>query len=164
MQAPARSARRLGLILVAAGFHLALAGCAMRGGAGDALARAEVTRNSQKLAGVWEGTSVSDCRGMSPCIGLRHITFAMLPSASGGLNGFYRCERITSGCKFYNDRGLITSALVDRRIFSANIEFQDDQECIFRSLAEPFEMEGRFFCKQRAIEIDRGVWRAERTF
>jgi hypothetical protein len=164
MQAPARSARRLALILLAAGFHLAFAGCAVNRSAGDQLTAAEMTRNSQKLAGVWEGTTVSDCHGMSPCIGLRHITFAILPNATGGLDGFYRCERITSGCKFYNDRGLITSASVNRRVFSANIELQDDQECIFRSLAEPVEMEGRFFCKQRAIEVDRGVWRAERTF
>jgi len=59
---------------------------------------------------------------------------------------------------------VITEASIDRRLLSVRIELRDDQNCIFRSLAAPVEMEGRFLCKQRAIVIDRGVWRAERSF
>jgi hypothetical protein len=110
------------------------------------------------------GTSVSDCAGMTPCLGLRWISFTMLPGATGGLDGFYRCEQNTAACESYNDRGVITGASVNRRVFSFNVEMPDDERCIFRSLAAPLKMEGRFYCKQRAIEIDRGVWRAEHSF
>lgn len=116
------------------------------------------------LAGVWEGTSVSDCSGMTLCEGLRWITFTMLPASTGDLDGFYRCEQNTAACESYNDRGVITEASVNRRLLSVNVALPDDQECIFRSLAAPVKMQGRFYCKQRAIEVDHGVWRAERTF
>jgi hypothetical protein len=116
------------------------------------------------LAGVWLGTSVSDCYGMAPCRGLRHITITILPATAGGPNGFYRCEQITSACDLNDDRGMITETSIDRRLFSVNVQLPDDQNCTFRSLAAPFEMQGRFLCKQRAIVVDRGVWRAERLF
>ncbi|HUN59896.1 MAG TPA: hypothetical protein VMU41_17445, partial [Candidatus Binataceae bacterium] len=63
-----------------------------------------------------------------------------------------------------DNRGRITEASVERRLLSVNVEMPNDQDCIFRSLAAPVEMEGRFVCKQRAIVIDRGVWLAERIF
>jgi hypothetical protein len=88
----------------------------------------------------------------------------MLPAATGGFDGFYRCEQITAACNIYDNRGVITGASLNRRLLSVNVELPDDQNCIFRSLAAPVEMEGRFLCKQRAIVIDRGVWRAERSF
>jgi hypothetical protein len=88
----------------------------------------------------------------------------MLPGAAGGLDGFYRCEQSTAACESYNDRGVITGASIDRRLFSFSVEMPGDERCIFRSLAATLEMEGRFYCKQRAIEVDRGVWRAEHSF
>jgi hypothetical protein len=167
MQAPARCARWLCLSLAGAGVLLTLAGCATSRATG-ALRRpaAKISQNNPSLilAGVWEGTSVSDCWGMTLCMGLRHITFTMLPAVTGGLDGFYRCEQSTAACESYNDRGVITGASVDQRLFSANVELRDDQTCVFRSPAAPIEMEGRFYCKQRAIEIDRGVWRAQHNF
>jgi hypothetical protein len=157
------------LSLGAAAVHLAVAGCAAHGGTGNPAsmlppARIATSSPDSMLAGVWEGTSVSDCSGMTPCTGMRWFTFTMMPASTGGLDGFYRCEQSTGACEPYNNRGLITEASVNRRLFSVNVELQDDQECIFRSLPAPVEMEGRFYCKQRAIQIDRGVWRAERTF
>jgi len=116
------------------------------------------------LVGLWQGTSVSDCYGMAPCRGLRHITFTMLPAMSGGLDGFYRCYQVTAACDIYNDRGVITETSIDRKLLSVNVELVDDQNCTFRGVAAPFGMEGRFLCKQRAIVVDRGVWRAERIF
>ncbi|HEX4210457.1 MAG TPA: hypothetical protein VHY56_08695 [Candidatus Binataceae bacterium] len=163
MKAPARRVWWLALSLMLIG--ILLSGCALgRNSAGDQYSSKGGERQSPFSAGVWQGTSVSDCTGMAPCRGLKQITFTMLPSRSGGLGGFYRCAQITAACDNYNDRGLITNASVNHRLLSVNVELPDDQSCIFRSVARPVEMEGRFFCKQRAVLIDRGVWRAERSF
>jgi len=101
---------------------------------------------------------------MTPCRGLKHITFTMLPITAGSLSGFYRCEQITGACDIFDDRGVITSVSVESRLLSVHVELRDDQSCVFRSAAAPVEMEGRFLCKQRAIVVDRGVWRAARSF
>ena len=167
MHARARRARWLWLSLAAAAVQLAVAGCAAHGGVSDRAllsARIATANPDSMLAGVWEGTSVSDCSGMTPCMGMRWFTFTMLPASAGRLGGFYRCEQSTAACESYNDRGVITEASVNRRLLSVDVELQDDQECVFRSLAAPARMQGRFYCKQRAIQVDRGVWRAERTF
>jgi hypothetical protein len=116
------------------------------------------------LAGMWEGTSVSDCYGMAPCLGLKQISFTLFATPIDGLGGFYNCEQTTAACDFFNDRGVITNASLNRQLLSVEVALPDDQSCIFRSVAAPVEMEGRFFCKQRAVVIDRGVWRAERSF
>lgn len=116
------------------------------------------------LAGMWEGTSVSDCAGMAPCRGLKQISFTLLTTPTDSLRGFYSCEQTTAACDFFNDRGVITNASLNRRLLSVEVALPDDQSCTFRSVAAPVKMEGRFFCKQRAVVIDRGVWRAERSF
>jgi hypothetical protein len=168
MKAPAQGVWRLFPTLVMAG--LMAAGCAMPG------PRTTVQNQATSVggkggnprefifAGVWQGSSVSDCFGMAPCRGLRHITFTMLPAMKGGLDGFYRCDETTPACDIYDDRGVITGASLDRRLLSVNVQLRDDQNCIFRCVAEPTEFEGRFLCKQRAIVVDRGVWRAARLF
>ncbi|HUN58860.1 MAG TPA: hypothetical protein VMU41_12160, partial [Candidatus Binataceae bacterium] len=102
MKAPALDVWWLVLGLAMTG--LTAAGCAMHeagdGAENRSAATAKESYNFQEflLAGVWQGTSVSDCYGMAPCRGLRHITFTMLPATAGGLNGFYRCEQITASC------------------------------------------------------------------
>ena len=116
------------------------------------------------LAGMWEGTSVSDCSGMAPCLGLKQISFTLLTTSIDGLRGFYSCEQTTAACDLFNDRGVITNASLNRQLLSVEVALPDDQNCTFRSVAAPVKMEGRFFCKQRAVVIDRGVWRAERSF
>jgi hypothetical protein len=168
MKAPAQGVWRLVLSLALAG--LAASGCVTRdvtaGPQNQAATTGHASSSPQNfiLAGVWQGSSISDCFGMAPCRGLRHITFTMLPVTADGLDGFYRCEQVTAACDIYDDRGVITGASVDRRLLSVNVQLPDDQDCIFRSLAAPVKMEGRFLCKQRAIIVDRGVWRAERIF
>jgi hypothetical protein len=61
---------------------------------------------------------------------------------------------------------VISNASVSHRLLSLDVVLPDDQSCIFRGRPQPQldEMEGRFYCEQRAIMIDRGVWRAERSF
>lgn len=167
MKAPARRVWWLVLGLVLA--VLTAGGCATRSLPASPQNRAVAISEGAYpqdfiFEGVWQGSSVSDCYGMVPCRGLRHITFTVLPAMAGGPNGFYRCEEITAACDIFDDRGVITGASVDRRLLSVNVELPDDQSCIFRSLAAPVEMEGRFLCKQRAIVVDRGVWRVERSF
>ena len=168
MKAPTQGVWRLVLSLTLAG--LAAGGCATHSLSASPQNRAATfgrERNDPQafiLSGLWQGTSVSDCYGMAPCRGLRHITFTMLPAMTGGLDGFYRCDQVTAACNIYDDRGVITGASLNRRLLSVNVELPDDQNCVFRSFAAPVEMEGRFLCSQRAIVVDRGVWRAERSF
>ena len=167
MKAPTQGVRRLIIGLALAG--LAAGGCSTGSLSASPQNRAATIGEGNApqdfiLAGLWQGTSVSDCYGMAPCRGLRHITFTMLPAATGGFDGFYRCEQVTAACNIYDNRGVITGTSLDRRLLSVNVELPDDQNCVFRSLAAPAEMEGRFLCRQRAIVVDRGVWRAERSF
>jgi hypothetical protein len=157
-------AARFALTLTLLDTSLAMFGCAApnRSDTGAENEAASKERNNL-IVGVWEGTSVSECKGMGPCLGRKNIMLTIVPGDKG-IGGYYRCEQCTAACQSYNDRGIISNVLVNHRLLSLNVVLPDDQSCIFRSIEEPDEMEGRFYCEQRAIMTDRGVWRAQRSY
>jgi hypothetical protein len=120
------------------------------------------------FAGVWEGSTLADCGGLSPfpsrCNAEQKVTITLLQGPNSKITGRYTCAYGNMDCYHANDTGRVVGATIDGRRMSVRVIMPDATSCIFAGLNLEQTINGGYSCYQGGALIEQGSWRAQRSY
>jgi hypothetical protein len=168
-----------GCFVVAAIISAALAGCASlnpehsqfassaRASPATSASQPEDRTGTLDLTGVWEGMRIDNCDMMqvdpTRCNAMMQLTLTMLQHANK-ISGFYRCATGTVDCYNMDETGVIKNGVVRPGLLQFRVMLDDGSSCLFNSVPQDEMMYGGFICLQGAAVLERGRWRAQRSY
>lgn len=119
------------------------------------------------LTGVWEGLAVDDCSfhiiDQNRCAATVRIALTLIQQDST-VSGFYKCATGTMACPIEEEGGTIASGRVAARDLSFRLMLPDGSGCIYRAARSGDELRGGYFCLGGGVILERGWFRAQRSY
>ena len=123
---------------------------------------------SPDVTGVWEGTSIADCIGvqlqsLGRCQALQNITLTMFEQ-DHKVTGYYSCAFGTEDCRNQIEHGVIRAGTMKGRRLWMRVMLEDGSACYFTGIPIGGDMEGRYRCWGGDTTLEKGVFRARRSY
>jgi hypothetical protein len=161
----------LGLIPVLAGSGLAQAGSEGPSSATPPNSAGAVNERAAspagKMIGVWEGTTLASCSvSLLPdrCNAQQKVKITVLEGDNGKLTGFYSCAYGTQNCFHMNETGKVVAATITGQQVMMRVRMPDGLSYIFNGRVTGERVNGGYTATSGGALLERGNWRATRTY
>jgi hypothetical protein len=134
---------------------------------GDAPSAAAGAKPGQKIVGVWDGTTLAACGGLLPpdrCNAQQKVSITLVEGENSKLTGFYKCSYGTQDCNHLNETGKVIDASVNGSAVMMRVAMPDGTTCTFNGRPVNDKVNGGYVCTSGGAVIERGVWRAHRSY
>jgi hypothetical protein len=152
---------------------LGVCGCAAKAGAPPDLAPSATAAadpppaTDSSVAGVWEGTSISNCEDdpsdPGRCNAQQKITLTMFQQGAA-ISGFYKCAYGNQVCRHLDETGTIRNGTLKHTRLMFRVMLEDGSMCLFTGRPAANEFEGGYECLQGGGIIEQGVFQTRRTY
>jgi hypothetical protein len=119
------------------------------------------------FAGVWQGSTLAICGGLTPlpgrCNAEQKVTITLLNDA-GKLTGKYKCGYGNMDCYHENTTGEVTEVLTNSRRMTIRVQMPDGTSCIYTGMDVDQSVNGGYSCYAGGGQIEQGSWRARRSY
>jgi hypothetical protein len=119
------------------------------------------------VAGVWEGTSTSNCESdpsdPGRCNAQQKITLTMFQQGNS-ITGFYKCAYGNQVCRHLNETGTIRDGKLKHTRLMFRVMLEDGSMCLFTGRPAANEFEGGYECLQGGGIIEQGIFQTRRTY
>jgi hypothetical protein len=119
------------------------------------------------VTGVWRGKSSAECGMLIPdetrCGAVNDITLTLLQQGAK-VSGFYRCGYGNMDCRNGNETGKIALGTIGTALLQMRVMMPDGSDCIFNGRPDRDAIRGNYLCLQGGGLVERGIWRAARSY
>jgi hypothetical protein len=163
--------------IIGAVIATALAGCARgaseRAGsafpppAATAASDAPLTQAQQDILGVWEGTTLAYCGGMTireRCNAEQNVSITLVQGANSKIGGYYGCSYGNTNCYHMNTTGNVANAKVIGLQISMLVMMPDGTSCRFNGRNESGDVIGGYSCSGGGGPFEVGMWRVRHSY
>ena len=123
--------------------------------------------SDSSVAGVWEGTSISNCESdpsdPGRCNAQQKITLTMFQQGDA-ITGFYKCAYGNQVCRHLDETGTIRNGTLQHTRLMFRVMLEDGSMCFFTGRPAANEFEGGYECLQGGGIIEQGVFKTRRTY
>jgi hypothetical protein len=134
---------------------------------GAAQEKGQPEKGQIDVTGVWRGKSSAECGMLIPdetrCGAVNEITFTLLQQ-SAKVSGFYKCSYGNMDCRNGNDIGKVALGTIGTNLLQMRVMMPDGSDCIFNGRPKGNAIDGGYLCLQGGGLIERGIWRAGRSY
>lgn len=124
-------------------------------------------KGQKEMTGVWRGTSSAECAMLiadeTRCGAINNITLTLLQQGAK-VSGFYKCAYGNMDCRNGNETGRVALGTMGTDLLQMRVMMPDGSDCIFNGLPKSDAIEGRYLCLQGGGLVERGIWRARRSY
>jgi hypothetical protein len=128
---------------------------------------ATVGKGQIDVTGIWRGETSAECAMLIPdetrCGAVNDITLTLLQDGAK-VNGLYKCAYGNMDCRNANETGKVVLGTVGTGLLQMRVMMPDGSDCIFNGRPMSDAIEGRYLCLQGGGVIERGIWRARRSY
>jgi hypothetical protein len=120
-----------------------------------------------KVVGVWDGTTLASCSASLPqdrCNAQQKVSITVLQGENGKLGGFYKCSFGTQDCYHLNETGKVVDATITGTLVTMRVMMPDGTTCAFNGRPAENVVNGGYTCTSGGAILERGVWRARRSY
>jgi hypothetical protein len=119
------------------------------------------------VTGLWRGKSSAECSMLIPdetrCGAVNDITLTLLQQGAE-VRGFYKCGYGNMDCRNGNETGKVALGTMGVGLLQMRVMMPDGSDCIFNGRPRSDAIEGSYLCLQGGGLIERGIWRARRSY
>ena len=120
-----------------------------------------------EVTGVWRGESSAECGMLLPddtrCGAVNDITLTLLQQGAK-VSGFYKCSYGNMDCRNDNETGKVALGTMGTDLLQMRVMMPDGSDCIFNGRPRSDAIEGSYLCLQGGGLVERGIWRARRSY
>jgi hypothetical protein len=80
------------------------------------------------------------------------------------VSGLYKCGYGNMDCRNGNETGKVALGTMGTNILQMRVMMPDGSDCMFNGRPKGDAIEGRYLCLQGGGLIERGIWRARRSY
>lgn len=128
---------------------------------------ASLEKGQIEVTGVWRGNSSAECAMLIPdetrCGAVNDITLTLLQQGAK-VGGFYKCSYGNMDCRNGNETGKVALGTMGTYLLQMRVMMPDGSDCIFNGRPKSDAIEGSYLCLQGGGLIERGIWRARRSY
>lgn len=97
------------------------------------------------------------------CGAVNEITLTLLQQGAK-VSGFYKCGYGNMDCRNGNETGKVALGTMGTYLLQMRVMMPDGSDCIFNGRPKSDAIEGSYLCLQGGGLIERGIWRARRSY
>jgi hypothetical protein len=135
--------------------------------ASDAAAPDTPLNPGEKIVGVWTGTTLASCSASllpDRCNAQQKVTITVIQGAGAKLKGFYKCSYGTQNCYRMNETGKVVDATITGKRVTMRVMMTDGTSYIFTGRVTGDQVEGGYTANSGGALLERGRWRAMKTY
>jgi hypothetical protein len=121
----------------------------------------------EKIVGVWKGTTLASCSASllpDRCNAQQKVTITVVEGAGNKLGGFYKCSYGTQNCFHMNENGKVFDATITGKQVTMRVAMTDGTSYIFTGRVTGNQVEGGYTAYSGGALLERGRWRAQKTY
>ena len=119
------------------------------------------------VTGVWRGESSAECAAFiqdpARCGAVNDITFTLMQEDEK-VRGLYKCGYGNMNCRNENQTGKVALGTMGTGLLQMRVMMPDGSDCIFNGRPRGDSMNGSYLCLQGGGLVERGIWRARRSY
>ena len=164
--------------IIGAMIATALAGCASGASesagsasapppAAAAASDAPLTPAQKGILGVWEGTTLASCGGMTVrvrCNAEQNVSITLVQGKNSKIGGFYACSYGNLDCYNMNTTGYVAYAKVIGTQISIMVMMPDGTACRFNGRNDNGNVIGGYTCSAGGGTFEQGAWRSRHSY
>ncbi|HLK80846.1 MAG TPA: hypothetical protein VKT99_05025 [Xanthobacteraceae bacterium] len=120
-----------------------------------------------EVTGVWRGESSAECGTLIPdpsrCGAVNDITLTLLQEGAK-VSGLYTCAYGNMDCRNSNDTGKVAQGTMGPSLLRLRVMMPDGSDCMFNGQLRRDRIAGGYLCLQGGGLVERGIWRASRSY
>jgi hypothetical protein len=120
-----------------------------------------------KILGVWQGTTLAACNvSLLPdrCNAQQKVSITVVEGEGGKPTGYYKCAYGTQNCFHMNETGKVIAATITGAQVLLRVITPDGLSYVFTGHVSDDMVNGGYTCYSGGALLERGVWRARRTY
>lgn len=120
------------------------------------------------VTGVWQGELRTICNEVmmldaTRCGAVNTITFTLLQKANR-VGGYYRCSFGNMDCLNMNETGRVAWGEMGTKLLRMRVMMPDGSDCLYNGWQTGDLIQGSYMCLQGGGLIEKGLWKARRSY